>query len=68
MITVFKFIYAVILVLPDLIRLVNDARKYKDDKELKEKNADDTKKVKEAFRNRDADKLKRVFVNSDDEL
>lgn len=56
-----RLIYILIVSLPDIIRLIDEIKKRHDEEATKDKIKEDINAIKEAFKNRDADALRKLF-------
>lgn len=54
-------LYALIIALPEILRLLKEIEKRHQDELKNKKIKEDLKKIEEAFKDRDADKLRDVF-------
>ena len=58
-----KLIGAFMTALPEIIKLIKEMQKRIDEEMLNKKVKDDFEKIRLAFKNKDADMLKRIFNN-----
>lgn len=59
--TLLKALLALIVALPDIIKMIEHLQRMADNSEEDRKVKDDLKKINEAFENKDAEALNRVF-------